>query len=282
MRKNLSAAWVAVAILWGCHSAAWAQWTSSKVDVYGTFGRRSLGQTIKPKPSLTLDGLQRGPSGVFIGRGRPYGGMMFYTPRGKPYLVQRDGVVIRRQPPLAPANVGPTDWYPAQRPAIPGPALEMEPPVPAEPRPIRRPPDRVRPPEPTRRPDIWFRAEPPEASSGATTPPGGNRILSPSGIRLQAPTPPPLVVGFSKASPSGNPGPALGDRIRQCPQIRTLSPVQVAVENGTAVLRGRVATDHDQTLAENLARLEPGVWQIRSEMSVGTLPLRSTASAGGN
>jgi osmotically-inducible protein OsmY len=38
----------------------------------------------------------------------------------------------------------------------------------------------------------------------------------------------------------------------------------VDVVGETAILRGRVATRQDRELAENLVRLEPGVWDVKN------------------
>ncbi|MCS7238701.1 MAG: BON domain-containing protein [Thermoguttaceae bacterium] len=46
------------------------------------------------------------------------------------------------------------------------------------------------------------------------------------------------------------------------------SSVQVAVEGDVVVLRGSVSSSHQRLLAENLARLEPGVRQVRNELVV--------------
>jgi len=45
--------------------------------------------------------------------------------------------------------------------------------------------------------------------------------------------------------------------------------VRVGMAGETAVLQGRVPTAHDRLLAEELSRLEPGVWNVRNELTVG-------------
>jgi hypothetical protein len=47
------------------------------------------------------------------------------------------------------------------------------------------------------------------------------------------------------------------------------APVEVAVQGGTAVLRGVVATAHDRALAEQLVLLEPGIARVVNELEVG-------------
>ncbi|MBN2477398.1 MAG: hypothetical protein JXB62_22525 [Pirellulales bacterium] len=136
---------LAVGLLLGTSTPGWAQWTSNKVDVYGMFGHRSLGRTLTPSPSRAFDGLHRGPSGNFLGRGRPRGGMMFgLTPAQQWSLLQREPVAA--SPTIGrPVPVGPSELRVPPQPAVVMPA------------PIR-PPQVVQPPEPVVPPDIWFRS----------------------------------------------------------------------------------------------------------------------------
>jgi osmotically-inducible protein OsmY len=60
--------------------------------------------------------------------------------------------------------------------------------------------------------------------------------------------------------------------IEKTARVRKLTPIQVTEQGDTLVLRGRVATRADRDLAENLARLEPGVWNLRNELVVGGEP----------
>ena len=46
------------------------------------------------------------------------------------------------------------------------------------------------------------------------------------------------------------------------------SEVQVLLEGSTAVLRGAVASDHQKQLAELLVKLEPGIADVRNELTV--------------
>ena len=52
---------------------------------------------------------------------------------------------------------------------------------------------------------------------------------------------------------------ALGERARE---------VQVRLEGSTAVLRGAVSSDHQKQLAELLVKLEPGIADVRNELTV--------------
>jgi osmotically-inducible protein OsmY len=47
-----------------------------------------------------------------------------------------------------------------------------------------------------------------------------------------------------------------------------VEPIQVSFVDGTAVLRGVVATPHDRELAEQWMLLEPGVRAVRNELTV--------------
>lgn len=60
----------------------------------------------------------------------------------------------------------------------------------------------------------------------------------------------------------------LSTRLRSLPGTTSASPIAVAVEGRTVVLRGLVATDHDRVLAERVARLEPGVSRVVNELEV--------------
>lgn len=58
-------------------------------------------------------------------------------------------------------------------------------------------------------------------------------------------------------------------RLAKLRQLDTLEPVTVAMDSQTAVLRGRVANEHDRELVARIVLLEPGVRQVRNELAVG-------------
>ncbi len=66
--------------------------------------------------------------------------------------------------------------------------------------------------------------------------------------------------------------PSLSARLERSSRIRVQSPVEVTLREGTATLKGVVASEHDRALAEQLARLEPGVFQVQNELSVAPAP----------
>ena len=64
----------------------------------------------------------------------------------------------------------------------------------------------------------------------------------------------------------------LSARMAKMQGIRRLSGLRIAVADGTATLRGVVATDYDRILVERLSRLEPGIWQVKNELVVAQGP----------
>jgi hypothetical protein len=70
--------------------------------------------------------------------------------------------------------------------------------------------------------------------------------------------------GISSTAMLGNLSKRLGNTLA----LKIQKPIQVSVQGSTAVLQGEVETEHDRFLAEQVARLEPGVWAVRNELSV--------------
>ena len=63
---------------------------------------------------------------------------------------------------------------------------------------------------------------------------------------------------------------SLTAKIGHSKRIQALQPIQVLLsEDGTAVLKGVVATPHDRELAAQWVLLEPGVRSVRNELEVG-------------
>ena len=60
----------------------------------------------------------------------------------------------------------------------------------------------------------------------------------------------------------------LTTKIGQSKRIQTIQPIEVSLADGTAILRGVVATPHDRELAEQWMLLEPGVRSVRNELQV--------------
>jgi osmotically-inducible protein OsmY len=51
-------------------------------------------------------------------------------------------------------------------------------------------------------------------------------------------------------------------------RLDSVNTIQVAADRGTLVLRGIVKDDHERRLAEAIARLTPGVHELRNELAV--------------
>jgi hypothetical protein len=91
--------------------------------------------------------------------------------------------------------------------------------------------------------------------------------------------PPPIQLGFAPPRSFEDPAAAVAQLIGRVSQIEKRSTITVAVENETAVLRGRVATERDRLLAENLARFQPGIWRVRNELVVENPPPAAAKSS---
>lgn len=78
-----------------------------------------------------------------------------------------------------------------------------------------------------------------------------------------------LRLGFRPSLPTTvQRGSRLVERLTTSPRIRSRSPMEVVVQEQTAILRGAVATDHDRRLAERLAMLEPGIRRVQNELTL--------------
>ena len=58
-------------------------------------------------------------------------------------------------------------------------------------------------------------------------------------------------------------------RVNATSRIQKRGPLQIEVVDRTATLRGVVATEDDRALAVRMARLEPGISEVRDELTVG-------------
>ncbi|MFL5244620.1 MAG: BON domain-containing protein [Gemmataceae bacterium] len=61
-------------------------------------------------------------------------------------------------------------------------------------------------------------------------------------------------------------------------KIQSKSTILVGVEGGSLVLRGIVKNDHERRLAEAIARLTPGVRDLRNELAVRTEAIAAEAN----
>jgi len=248
--------------LWlGAPAAALAQ---DRATVPGLFGQRSLGTTLAPRPrSFGSGGIVTDPGGSFLGRGR-LGGMQF---NAMPWQYPNVGL---RPGPLTPP---PRPWEAALERLAETSAGS----------PSQAPARLFKPPgEPS--PEGAAQAPRPEANGAATAsgqvlpspvvgaianaapPAPGGAPLSPN---TAVAAPPPLVSTlFGGVPPSADPAARLAERIRRTDRINKRSPITVELQGQIAILRGRVATEHDRQLTEALARLEPGIGRVQNELTV--------------
>lgn len=78
-----------------------------------------------------------------------------------------------------------------------------------------------------------------------------------------------ITLGFSHPRPAGTKISAqFARRLTRIPQLPSARSVAVTMEDRTAVLAGEVATEHEKMLIEKLAMMEPGVAEVRNELTV--------------
>jgi osmotically-inducible protein OsmY len=85
-----------------------------------------------------------------------------------------------------------------------------------------------------------------------------------------------LQLGFTPPSPgsiASSRAPAavasqLAGRMEKSSWIQNRTPLEVSIDQGTATLRGVVATEHDRLLAERLTLLEGGIWKVENQLKV--------------
>ena len=223
-------------VAWPARGQGWS------APVHGMFGDRVLGGTLSPQPGAHRGGIVTGPAGVFLGRGRSEGLQFPNMPWQYPVAAE----------PRGGGRYGPSEPRPAER---------WQPPVPPSP-PGPVPGEEAAPPPPAQ----WFGAPATEAANTRARPSvsAGIATAAASPIRLTS-------IGLELDSPThaGNPAAVVADVIRRNTRIQRLSPITVRLERETAILRGRVATEHDRQLVELLTRFEPGIWRVQNEVTVG-------------
>lgn len=247
---------VAAVMTMAVGGTVWAQ--SSGGETRGLFGNRSLGGTLQPKPRTLVNGLLTGPSGDFVGRGRAAG--LTFNPSvwqaTSAQLQQSEWRNRLRDNQQAAVEATPRAANQAAQvlPSFPE-AMQPTPQAPVE-RPVEQ----------------WFRSPPPATARAAASAEqtalsgvGGEAAAGPSIPALPRVT---VQVGFSVPAGSPGPGPFLTALLARTPRIARVSPISVTMESDTAVLRGQVRTLRDRQLAEDLVRLEPGVWEVRNELVV--------------
>jgi hypothetical protein len=229
---RIPSALILAAMVLGAPGVVRAQGTYSGKMTYGLFGPRALGNTLQPPITGANRGIVRDAYGDFLGRNQAYPGAAFPPPRPAAHEV-----------PNAPTHVPPATAVLSGPENTPGPS-------PAQPA----------------GPDQWLRSHGTGSETPADAMPSGAN-LAPGGV-VSAPVPPPVVVAFSLPRTVQSPADRAAALLQGTVQTRSRSPITVIVENETAILRGQVATIHDRELAENLVRLEPGIWNVKNELIV--------------
>lgn len=243
----------------------WAQ--SSGGNTRGLFGPRSLGGTLQPRPRTLVNGLLTGPSGDFLGRGRVTG--LTFNPSVWQAASAQEAQNMWRQ---RVREAQPSTMAAGQTPA----AESQQAPAASEGQQSLSQAQGTAPPSSAPREERWFRSPPAAGARGALSSPGqasnsgtGAKVTPPASAsgtpKLPQAT---LQVGFAASGSPRGPGPFLTALLARTPQIAQVSPITVTMEQDTAVLRGQVRTQRDRQLAEDIVRLEPGVWEVRNELAV--------------
>jgi len=229
----------------GVGSGVRAEESAAGKVVYGMFGPRVLGQTLQSPVQRPDRGIARDAYGNFLGVNRAYSGRRFPEP-------------------------GVRSFAPEPVPILREPETPREPEI---------------PPERPSTPDEWLRTEGGEAeaspsprridegvSDSASLDQGVARGRFSGARNVMASLPSDVTVADPLAG-------RIARLLERMPQIMKRSPIRVTVVGETAILRGRVASSRDRELAENLVRLEPGIWEVRNELVVEESPRVAAAPA---
>ena len=258
----------------------------SGIVVQGMFGPRVIGRTLEPPQRQWSGGIKVSDVGAFMGTVRPEGRLMFNSAQPSGPALVRFGV------PFSAEQTGGTPALGAVRPGMPQQAPGAELPwdqqmlrsgglVPASPSlapggppsPQAAPPAGGSPaPGVTPRPAQWMRTPGPAGTPGETTSPtGASPAAAPAAVSPRMATPQ-LSMDSGPLPPASDAGATLTSLLERSRQIQKRSPISVTVRDYTAILRGRVATEHDRSLAAALLLLEPGIWQVQNELVVESPP----------
>ncbi len=241
---------------------------------YGTFGPRTVGTTLAPAPRSLFSSEPRDRVGYQAGMGlggpiNVYGLIQSYepfptinsNPQTPPFSTARDQVTqaalqgirqtVRQIPPIESTEIpqpsateGSAPVTPSAVPTSPAPAAQ----------PMRSPTSSTAPQmQPMRLPAAST------TESLASGPPTDGGFPS---------FPTTVSVGFATRAPDTQTEllATLG-RLGK-PWVQT---IRVTQEGDVVVLRGQVPSERDRLLVEQLARLEPGIWEVRNELTVSAL-----------
>lgn len=297
MASALKIIFAALSVAIVSQSPALAQWRDGPSR--GLFGERELGAPLKPRQSRFSSGLERGPSGNFVGRTNVDRGTVFRAkapvqPQAAPLIPPE---AYNLEPEMVPGylaeqarRLAETQAQAQAQPEVPPPVQPL-PPQPEQPLPgmPAAEPGLAAPqpglPGPSREqlqssPDRWFRG-----GAGATQPAQAAPPAQPGqpGAAPPLTAPPPLERFYmprptlgpaGAAGPTAVRGPAaasatsLGAKITRQLGARARSPISTFYQGGTVTLQGRVATSEDRVVAEQMARFEPGVDAVVNQLSV--------------
>ena len=265
MKTTFAAAALTVVLLLGNQSLSLAQWSENKVMVRGMFGDRAMGDTFKPRPSKFGGTLERGPSGNFLGR----------TPDARARMFNPASAVSRYRTSVVPPAPLPQPVVEPQ--LLPESQLPLPLPQPEPSWPIETVPSEPTPP----RPDVWMRA--PRGPSGGGSAAPGPQVGQPadlgpapgSGARYVLPLSSQYAVGFGgdvprpirQISQESYFASSVADRLQNMLGDRARSPISVSLIDGTATVRGQVATQHDRRLVTYLVMFEPGIRRVDNQVS---------------
>ena len=297
MRVSLRIIVAALLVATISQSSALAQWRQGTTR--GLFGEREFGRPLKPRESRFSSGLERGPSGNFIGRTNTDRGTTFRSPvpaqpeappliPPEAYNLEPDmvpGYLAEQARRLAEMQSQAQPQPAAPMPGQPAPYPPEQPVLPAQPAQPSLAPGLPGPSREEMRtsPDRWFRsgtgpsqpaqAAQPGVSAQPAQPGGAAMLTAPSALGRSYLATPTL-------GPVATPGPAplrgqaalsgvpLGARITRQLGPRATSPISAIYQGDTVTLQGRVATEGDRVVAEQMARFEPGVRSVVNQISV--------------
>jgi hypothetical protein len=246
---------------------------------HGMFGPRVLGSSLQPKPTPFSDGLLVSPGGKFLGIRSNWGPALLATEVILPPLTDLREIPreVELAAPLAqraaePQPVSPTPLAPVPVPMIPQPPMVSGAPLPV---PLAPPPAEFEP-VPANMQELPMRrmgsvgagADAAPAQPPAMRQPVGPQSLSPFQTPGGAYTK--FEPGFSRvARPDNRVGRQLTSQLGSSRRIRALSPIRVDVVGETATLRGTVASSYDRMVAEQVVRMEAGIWKVDNQLQVG-------------
>ena len=224
-------------------------------ETHGTFGNRPLGQTLVPRPSQFGGGIQTGPGGSFLYRGRPDGSTAFAAPwrRIDPGAIEQ---AVGARPAVQAV------LYNAASPQSPGPEYNNLSELPTF-------------PELTPAPLF-------ETNGGEGTGPAEQGLGMALGFGLPSAwnvTLPRVGTGAASAPPQPYVrSPELSDRLTRIAVAKGMlagQGIDVLLSNSIARLQGTVHTPDNCVLLANVLALEPEVSQIDNRLVVegaGTPP----------